>query len=98
VQLALNLHVFHILQTISPHTAALDAGVPARGLHGEGYQGHVFWDELFVLPLYILRTRRSPGRCSTTDGGDSTRPARRHGMQVTGAPCFHGRAAVMAVT
>jgi trehalose/maltose hydrolase-like predicted phosphorylase/phosphoglycolate phosphatase-like HAD superfamily hydrolase len=56
VQLALNLHVFHILQTISPHTAALDAGVPARGLHGEGYQGHVFWDELFVLPLYILRT------------------------------------------
>jgi trehalose/maltose hydrolase-like predicted phosphorylase len=56
VQLALNLHVFHILQTVSPHTAALDAGVPARGLHGEGYQGHVFWDELFVLPLYILRT------------------------------------------
>lgn len=55
VQLALNLHVFHILQTISPHTADLDAGVPARGLHGEGYQGHVFWDELFVLPLYILR-------------------------------------------
>jgi trehalose/maltose hydrolase-like predicted phosphorylase/beta-phosphoglucomutase-like phosphatase (HAD superfamily) len=56
VQLALNLHVFHILQTISPHTATLDAGVPARGLHGEGYQGHVFWDELFVLPQYILRT------------------------------------------
>ena len=22
-----------------------------RGLHGEGYRGHVFWDELFVLPL-----------------------------------------------
>ncbi|HET6950077.1 MAG TPA: HAD-IA family hydrolase, partial [Acidimicrobiales bacterium] len=50
VQLVLNLHVFHLLQTISPHTAALDAGVPARGLHGEGYRGHVFWDELFVLP------------------------------------------------
>ncbi len=56
VQLALNLHIFHILQTLSPHTAALDAGVPARGLHGEGYQGHVFWDELFVLPLYVMRT------------------------------------------
>lgn len=55
VQLAVNLHVFHMLQTISPHTATLDAGVPARGLHGEGYRGHVFWDELFVLPLYVLR-------------------------------------------
>ncbi|WP_211660750.1 glycosyl hydrolase family 65 protein [Modestobacter muralis] len=49
-QLVLNLHVFHQLQTISPHTAELDVGVPARGLHGEGYRGHVFWDELFVLP------------------------------------------------
>ena len=50
-QLVLNLHVFHLLQAISPHTATLDAGVPARGLHGEGYRGHVFWDELFVMPL-----------------------------------------------
>ena len=54
-QLVLNLHVFHLLQTVSPHTAALDAGVPARGLHGEGYRGHVFWDELFVLPVVGLR-------------------------------------------
>jgi len=53
--LVLNLHVFHLLQTLSPHTAALDAGIPARGLHGEGYRGHVFWDELFVLPLITLR-------------------------------------------
>jgi beta-phosphoglucomutase family hydrolase len=53
--LALNLHVFHLLQTLSPHTAQLDAGVPARGLHGEGYRGHVFWDELFVFPLLDLR-------------------------------------------
>lgn len=54
-QLVLNLHVFHLLQTVSEHTAALDAGVPARGLHGEGYRGHVFWDELFVLPVVGLR-------------------------------------------
>ena len=53
VSLVLNLHVFHLLQAASPHTAGLDAGVPARGLHGEGYRGHVFWDELFVLPLYV---------------------------------------------
>ncbi|TFD81586.1 beta-phosphoglucomutase family hydrolase [Cryobacterium fucosi] len=54
-QLILNLHMFHLLQTVSPHTAALDAGVPARGLNGEGYRGHVFWDELFVLPVIGLR-------------------------------------------
>lgn len=50
-RLVLNLHVFHLLQSLSEHTAALDAGVPARGLHGEGYRGRVFWDELFVLPV-----------------------------------------------
>lgn len=54
-QLALNLHVFHVLQAISENTASLDAGIPARGLHGEGYRGHVFWDELFVLPVIGLR-------------------------------------------
>ncbi|MFF0968932.1 glycoside hydrolase family 65 protein [Streptomyces sp. NPDC003703] len=50
----LRLHLFHVLQTLSPHTADLDVGVPARGLHGEAYRGHVFWDELFVLPFLNL--------------------------------------------
>ncbi|MEU6864447.1 glycoside hydrolase family 65 protein [Streptomyces sp. NPDC046876] len=50
----LRLHTYHVLQTLSPHTAELDAGVPARGLHGEAYRGHVFWDELFVLPYLAL--------------------------------------------
>ena len=45
------LGLFHLLQTTSPHTRDLDAGVPARGLHGEAYRGHVFWDELFVIPF-----------------------------------------------
>lgn len=54
-QLAVNLHTFHLLQTLSGHTAELDVGVPARGLHGEGYRGHIFWDELFVLPYFNLR-------------------------------------------
>jgi alpha,alpha-trehalase len=56
--LTVNLHVFHVLQTISPHTAGVDAGVPARGLHGEAYRGHVFWDELFVFPFISLRRPR----------------------------------------
>ncbi|GAB2808119.1 glycosyl hydrolase family 65 protein [Streptomyces chlorus] len=71
----LRLHLFHVLQTLSPHTAELDVGVPARGLHGEAYRGHVFWDELFVLPFLNLhfpevsrallnyRHRRLPQAC-----------------------------------
>jgi trehalose/maltose hydrolase-like predicted phosphorylase len=52
---SLNLHLFHLLQTLSPHLVDRDAGVGARGLHGEGYRGHVFWDEMFILPVMTLR-------------------------------------------
>ncbi|PTR27469.1 trehalose/maltose hydrolase-like predicted phosphorylase [Rhodococcus sp. OK519] len=54
-RLAANVQIFHVLQTLSPHTADLDAGVPARGLHGEGYRGHIFWDEMFVFGFLNLR-------------------------------------------
>src|SRR6185312_5513711 len=53
--LVLRLHVFHLLQTVSWHSIDLDVGIPARGLHGEAYRGHVFWDELFVMPYLNLR-------------------------------------------
>jgi trehalose/maltose hydrolase-like predicted phosphorylase len=58
VQLLLRLHASHVLQTCSPHTADLDAGVPARGLNGEAYRGHVFWDELYVYPFLNFRLPR----------------------------------------
>jgi trehalose 6-phosphate phosphatase len=52
----LRLHLFHVLVTVSAgHIDDVDAGVPARGLHGEAYRGHVFWDELFVYPVLNLR-------------------------------------------
>ncbi len=47
----LHLHIFHLLQTVSPHTVHLDVGVPARGWHGEAYRGHIFWDEMFIFPF-----------------------------------------------
>jgi alpha,alpha-trehalase len=50
----LNLHVFHLLQTVSKHTIDLDVGVPARGWHGEAYRGHIFWDEVFIFPFLNL--------------------------------------------
>jgi len=55
VQLLLRLHISHVLQVCSRHTADLDAGVPARGLNGEAYRGHVFWDELYVYPFLSFR-------------------------------------------
>lgn len=48
---ALRLHIFHVLQTVSPNSVDLDTGVPARGWHGEAYRGHVFWDTLFIFPF-----------------------------------------------
>jgi trehalose/maltose hydrolase-like predicted phosphorylase len=45
----------HVLQVCSRHTARHDAGVPARGLNGEAYRGHVFWDELYVFPFLNYR-------------------------------------------
>ena len=49
------LHLFHLLGTVSEHIVDVDAGVPARGLAGEAYRGHVFWDALFVFPFLNLR-------------------------------------------
>lgn len=51
----LRLHLFHLLQTVSPNSIGRDVGIPARGLHGEAYRGHVFWDDIFVFPVLTLR-------------------------------------------
>lgn len=51
----LNLHILHLLQTTSRNSTELDVGVPARGLNGEAYRGHIFWDELFIFPFLNLR-------------------------------------------
>jgi alpha,alpha-trehalase len=68
----LRLHIFHLLQTVSYQSVDQDVGVPARGWHGEAYRGHIFWDEIFILPfinfhmpelarsLLIYRYRRLP--------------------------------------
>jgi trehalose/maltose hydrolase-like predicted phosphorylase len=55
VQFLLRFHAAHVLQVCSPHTADLDAGVPARGLNGEAYRGHIFWDELYIYPFLNFR-------------------------------------------
>lgn len=53
MQKLVRMNVFHLNQMANPHANPyLDASVGSRGLTGEGYRGHIFWDELFALPYY----------------------------------------------
>ncbi|NTV01601.1 MAG: beta-phosphoglucomutase family hydrolase [Chlorobiaceae bacterium] len=51
-QKVLRLHIYHLIATASPHNRAIDAGMPARGLNGEAYRGHIFWDEIYIFPFF----------------------------------------------
>ncbi|MBN1622392.1 MAG: glycoside hydrolase family 65 protein [Endomicrobiales bacterium] len=51
-QKVLRLHMFHLLQVATHHNKDIDAGIPARGLHGEAYRGHIFWDEMYTMAFY----------------------------------------------
>ncbi len=51
-QKLLRLHSYHMMVSASGFNTEIDASVTARGLHGEAYRGHIFWDELFILPFY----------------------------------------------
>jgi trehalose-phosphatase len=53
------LHLLQLLQSVPNRAEDLDAGLPARGLHGEAYRGHIFWDELFAFPVLNLRSPAS---------------------------------------
>ncbi len=55
VLMLLRLNMFHLLQAVSPNSIGLDIGVPPRGWTGEAYQGHIFWDEVFIFPFFNLR-------------------------------------------
>ncbi|WP_052469268.1 glycosyl hydrolase family 65 protein [Pseudomonas massiliensis] len=50
LQQPLDFALGHILQTVTPLSLGHDLGFPARGWQ-EGYQGQIFWDELFVFPF-----------------------------------------------
>jgi trehalose/maltose hydrolase-like predicted phosphorylase len=55
VPMLLRLNMLHLLQAVSLNSVGLDVGVPARGWTGEHYQGHIFWDELFIFPFLNYR-------------------------------------------
>ncbi len=53
-QQLVRLHVYHTFVTTSPHNQHIDSGIPARGLHGEAYRGHILRDELYIFPFHCL--------------------------------------------
>ncbi len=53
-QKLIRIHTFHLLVSGSENNNLLDASITARGLHGEAYRGHIFWDEIFILPFYFV--------------------------------------------
>lgn len=57
VQRLLRLHMFHLIVAGSPHVADYDYSIGARGLHGEAYRGHVFWDEIYIFPFYTMHLK-----------------------------------------
>jgi alpha,alpha-trehalose phosphorylase len=49
IQQAVRFNLFHILQASA---RAEGSGVPAKGLTGQAYEGHYFWDtEIYLLPF-----------------------------------------------
>ncbi|VEU58665.1 glycosyl hydrolase family 65 protein [Mycoplasmopsis gallinacea] len=52
-QLALEFGIFHLNSFVPKHSTNLNVG--AKGLSGEGYQGHTYWDtEFFINPNYLF--------------------------------------------
>jgi alpha,alpha-trehalose phosphorylase len=53
IQQAIRFNLFHILQASA---RAEDAGVPAKGLTGQAYEGHYFWDTEIYLLAFLTYT------------------------------------------
>jgi alpha,alpha-trehalose phosphorylase len=56
IQQAIRFNLFHILQAAA---RAENSGVPAKGLTGQSYEGHYFWDtEIYLLPFLTYTSPR----------------------------------------
>ena len=82
-QRALRFAVYHLVAAANPDDE--HASIGARGLTGQAYRGHVFWDtEIYMLPFYLLTDPRAARallmyRFHTL--GAARRKAKAHGYQ-----------------
>ena len=57
-QRALRFAIYHLNSAVNPDDEHVSVG--ARGLTGDGYRGHVFWDtEIYLLPFYSMTWPRA---------------------------------------
>ena len=57
-QFAIRFAQYHLRLMVPAHDNRMNIG--AKGLSGEGYRGHCFWDtEIFLLPYYIFTQRET---------------------------------------
>jgi trehalose/maltose hydrolase-like predicted phosphorylase len=82
-QRALRFAIYHLIAAANPADEHISIG--ARGLTGEAYRGHVFWDtEIYMLPFYVLTDPPAAQallmyRFHTLDA--ARRKAREHGYE-----------------
>ncbi len=52
LSLAVNYNLYQLMQSVGKDE---HCNIAAKGLSGEGYEGHYFWDtEMYILPYFIL--------------------------------------------
>lgn len=52
VQEGIRFNLFQLLQSVGKDPAS---NIAAKGLSGEGYEGHYFWDtEIYIFPVFLL--------------------------------------------
>src|SRR5690606_5220877 len=52
VQEGIRFNLFHLLQSAGRDACS---NIAAKGISGEGYEGHYFWDtEIYMLPVFML--------------------------------------------
>ena len=82
-QRALDYALYHLRVMTPDHDER--SSIAAKGLTGEGYKGHVFWDtEVFLLPFHLFtepKTARSLLRYRWHNLSGAREKARRNGWQ-----------------
>ncbi|PLR96542.1 glycoside hydrolase family 65 protein [Bacillus sp. T33-2] len=52
LQEGIRFNLFHLLQSVGKDPFS---NIAAKGLSGEGYEGHYFWDtEIYIFPLFLM--------------------------------------------
>ena len=52
LQQGIRFNMYHLLQSVGKDSVS---NIAAKGLSGEGYEGHYFWDtEIYILPFFLF--------------------------------------------